>query len=399
MNDTTDLVKRLLRTFDAVFARGDLDEARRVAARLHAEAKDSVEDEVVRARLSAADGNADDAVRALESLVERKPLAALAHAYLGALLVALGDVERAERHLRHAHTEGVHVPAMDHALGMLALEEGRIVDAERALTSAAKRMPESSTTQHYLGQALAMQGKLAPAEEAFVRAIEVEPRLVAAVIDLVLVRLQLGKPHDALAAVVDALAVCPDEAELYRLKTHTAIQLGDQALAEETLRALPETEKSAEDETNLAMLLLGRHAFAEAAELASRACARDRSFWWPEYVHGLALEGQSARKSVVVEAYERAIAKGDPKGEAGTRLGYLLLTGDDPDPEAAVRVLEAALERSGYAPGTALNLALASWRSGESERARSLASDVAESATAAESDKKQARELLSKLAN
>jgi len=399
MAHANDEQTRLTKVFDAVFARGDVDEAKKIHARLKALAGGSVEEQVVAARVAVADGDPSKAMTMLERVIAEKPLAALAHAYLGAIKVGVGDVDGALPHLEHAIKGGAHVPAMDHALGRLALVEGRLADAEKALVAAAKRMPESSTTQLYLGQARARLGKLDEAADALSAALEVEPRLLSGVIDLVLVRLEQGRMQDALAVVERGIAALPDESELLRLKVHVCMTMGERARAEETLRAIPDDQQTGEDLGNLAMLLLGKRAFDEAKTIASRAVARDPSFWWPEHLHALALEGTNAKKRDVVAAYERAIQKGDPRGEAGTRLGYVLLSGDDADPKRAVSVLDAALERSGFAPGTALNLALACFKAGDTARARSLAADVAESGGAAPSEREQAKKLLGMLAN
>lgn len=384
--------------FDEALARGDLDAAESALAVLERDHADDLGTRVARARIDAARGDVAGARAALEALVNQHPKAGLPRAYLGSILIALGETMKGMTHLKTAFAnEGGDVPAAHHAMGAALLKAGRVEEAVQHLERAADGMAESSATFFYLGQAAELLGEPAKAEAAYLRCVDVEPRFAEAWASLVRVRAMTGRLDEAKQAVDAGLEANPADPQLVRFRVQVAFDRGDLSEAKRALEDIPEDERGVEDLGNLALIALGDQRFDDALAFADHAAKRDGAHWQPPYLKGLALEGKGAPRADVVAAYEQAVEAGDPHGEAGTRLGYLLIASDAPDAERAVDVLSAAAQRNGRAPGTLLNLALAYAKLGRSDNAKGLADEVMKSPRAREHDKAEAEKLRSAL--
>jgi Flp pilus assembly protein TadD len=183
------------------------------------------------------------------------------------------------------------------------------------------------------------------------------------------------------------------------LRAHVELALarGRADDAARLLFAMPEAARDVDDWTNISSLLADQGKGHDALMAAKRGMELSPRSARAAFAFGRALDLLGASFVLVRTAYEHAVALGDDEGRAGTRLGYLLLTRDDVDPNVAVTILDGAVKKTD-APGAKLNLALASWKSGDTTRAQTLAGDVLRSTKAAPSERSQAQKILQKLA-
>jgi predicted Zn-dependent protease len=391
-----------IRAFDEAFARGDVAEAQQVAARLRSHAPDSLVTRVVDARLEAVLGDPKSALKRLEKLVRKNPKSALPRAYYGSLLVGLGQPLKAISQLKMAlKNEAGDVPAAHHAMGVALFVARRFEESISHLEVAERGLPESASTSFYLGQSHEAAGRAAEAARAYGRCCDIEPRYIDAWAGLVRLKAVAGDLDAASEAIDEGLARNPGDPTLMRLRVQVSFDRGDGAAAKEALCAIDPEQRSVEDWCNLGVLALHAGDWSEAERYAAAGVETEHHAWWPRHLLALALEGSGASREAVIAAYERALDRGDPRGESGTRLGFVLLTGEEEeqDAEKAIAVLELAAERNGGAPGTLLNLAIASENTGDVVRAQNLAAAAADHPEVKDSERAQAQRILEALSS
>jgi tetratricopeptide (TPR) repeat protein len=388
-----------LERFDSAFAIGDIETAKKIAESMQSADPEAVMTRVVLARLEAVEGDPKAALDTLEALVGEHPKDPLPRAYFGSLLVGLGEPMKAISQLKIALDGGGDVPAAHHAMGVAMLVAGRLDEAHKHLSDAVERMPESAPSHFFLGQVYEAQGEVEPAGQQYARSVEIEPRYVDGWVGRARLKAMFGRLDLAKEAIDEGLEHNPGDGTLMRLRVQAAVDSGDVEGAQKALDDIPEEERIAEDWCNMAVLELQASRWEAALSYAKRGAETDAEHWWPPYLEGLAQEGEGAEREVVIAAYERAIDLGDAFGEAGTRLGFLLLTGEpeERDPPRAVATLEQAAERNGGAPGTLLNLSIACENAGDNVRAQELASEVAKHPHARPGEVEQAEKILDAL--
>jgi tetratricopeptide (TPR) repeat protein len=388
--------------FDDAFARGDIHAARTELERMKADHPELVVTRVADARLAAVSKSPEMALERLEDIVREHPTDPLPRAYFGSLLVGIGEPLRAISQLKIAlaHDRG-QTPSAHHAMGVALCVAGRFVEARAHLEVAAEGMPESASTAFYLGQCAEAAGDVVDAARRYARCCGIEPRYVDAWAGLARLKAVSGELDAAIDVVEAGLAHNPGDASLLRLVVQACFDKDDPVGARAALERIAEANRSVEDWANLAVLALRVAWWDEAERCALAAIACDEHSWWPRHVYALALEGRGARREAIIAGYENAMAYGDPQAESATRLGFILLTGEPEVREAAraVAILEEAAEKNGGAPGTLLNLALASENAGDPQRAVRLAGRVAEHKSATDGELAQALRILEALSS
>lgn len=400
MSDTRPSSQELSALEDA-FARGDTKAAAALADELSTKYPKATPGPVAKARLKAAAGDAKGAIKDLEKLADQDKTSGLARAYLGSLLSATGEHKKAIAQLEAAlkKPDG-DVPAAHHSLGVSLLQTGKYKEAMTHLGKAADAMPTSAPTFFWFGQGCEIAKDYANAARAYVECVKNDPRYPGAFAALVRCHALQGNLDLAASTVEEGLKHNPGDPDLMRFRVQVAFDRNDHAAAQRALLAIPEAERDIDDLHNLVMLALQAEDAAGAEPHARLAVKKAPDDWRAHWLLGLALEGkQPPPRREVIEAYENAIARGDPQGEAGTRLGLVLLQGDDANPDLAAEVLEEARARNPEHAGLLLHLALARANQGERDQAKELASAVTASANATASEREQAERLLEALAS
>ena len=131
-----------------------------------------------------------------------------------------------------------HRPAVAHWRGKTALLEGRLADALPELVLAAQLNPQFAANHYLLGAALVRQQQWLDARSALTTALQLQPALDAARLELAAVLLALGDPQQALAL----LEPFPDTADgpLRARRAQAAVQVSPNAFtaAQEATNAL-----------------------------------------------------------------------------------------------------------------------------------------------------------------
>jgi tetratricopeptide (TPR) repeat protein len=388
-----------LEQLEEAFAEGDEARARSLVASLYKAHGDDVRVAVAQARLLAADGQVPKAIARLEALAKTHKQSGLPRAYKGALLSFVGEHKKAVSEIEAARKKpGGEVPAALHGLGVSLLALGRAKDALPVLQQAASAMPRSASTLFSLGQGFEAVGDLKNAQLAYVRCVDAEPRYEGAFASLVRVHALAGDLELAQSTVREGLKHNPDDVELMRFGVQVCFDKNDPAAARRALLVIPEARRDLDDLANLALLFVQAGESDEAERYARQAVAHSSEDWRPYWLLGLALEGKDPfPRAAVIEAYEQALVRGDPAGEAGTRLGLVLLSGDEAMPDIAAEILEDARGRNPEHAGAILHLAFARANQGQRDEAKALAAEVLQSPRAGEQERAQAQRLLEAL--
>jgi tetratricopeptide (TPR) repeat protein len=347
----------------------------------------------------AAEGDVAGALSRLDRLANDASHGALARGYRAAIQVAQRRYTDALPALEASFRAGVDEPALRHALGVALAAQGRSKEALPHLQNATQRMPSLGVSHFYLGICHAELGAMGSAQQALARAVELQPDLEDAWEALARVEVSRGNTGVAQKLMDEAVRINKDSLLLRRYQAQLLSDLGQAQGALAAIQAIPETQRNAEDLANLAILSMATGAMGPALKHAQAATRADGKLPAAFHALGLALEAQTPMdRAAVIDAYKKAIALGDPGGVTGTRLGFVMMESDDKAVlTEAVSVLNAAVERSGKAPGALLNLALALARLGDANAAKATARSLLADPRTGASEKEQAQRLIKTL--
>lgn len=390
-----------LAALEHAFDGGDINAVTALLAALEANHPRAVQVQVARARVLAAQDQAPEAVKLLEQVTQQHPADPLPRAYLGAFLVGLRRFGEGLALLEEAVAHGGDVPAAHHALGVALGAHGRHEQAVVHLKAATQRSPSSAPTFFYLGASLAELGQWEQAAHAFARCCQLNAQYTLAFEALARVQVEMMQPRVANATLEEGLRHNPHAVSLLRLRVQLLADHDDLDGAIRAVDAIPPSLLTSEDMVNKAMLQMVADQWADACDDAQSAVQLDPESWRAHYTLALALEAQQPMdRDAVLRHHRKAIDLGDPLGDAGTRLGFLLLAPSHeaaPDVDGAIRVLQAAADRNGGAPGTLLNLSLAYVKAGRREDARASCEGVLKHPEATASTRQQVERLLTRL--
>lgn len=196
---------------------GRLDPAEAMSRHLLEQNPDDVFAHIAVARILAARGYLDDAIRRLERLLAGRPRLPEALAYLAVLWSLKGDRERALLLGKRASSLGARVAQCDVMLGDDAVERGAFPEARAFYDRAIQSNPKLSGAWFGRGKSLRATGDLADAEDALARAVELGPLRVEAWIELVLTEKEGGAYEAAAENLALALKAHPGHPDLKAL--------------------------------------------------------------------------------------------------------------------------------------------------------------------------------------
>jgi len=151
----------------------------------------------------------------LEHSLEKRPGEWRARGELGRLLLARGDLRRAEtelsRALEQAPPEASELGGILTHLGQVLGRTGRVDEALPLLERAVDTAPDAPATHTNLGVALLAQGRIGEAEGEFRRALELDPSSPEALLNLARVLGATGRRDEAEEVVRRVLEVLPPD--------------------------------------------------------------------------------------------------------------------------------------------------------------------------------------------
>lgn len=255
------------------------------------------------------------------------------------------------------------------SLARALLGLGRTSEGQTEVCRVVDAAPSSGAVWFMWGRWAEGAGQWEEALRAYAAAFDGAAQRLHACAAEVQLALQLGRTEHAAKALARGLANAPDAVELLRLTVPLAMARGEEGLALEGLRTLGQGAWAIEELLSLGMLALEQEMLDVGEHCARDAVAASSTDWRGPYLLGRVMETRGAPREVVFGAYEAALDAGDLEGEAGARLGVLLLEGPLADPELALEVLGAARDRNPHHGGVLLHLAFAHVSCGEREEA------------------------------
>jgi len=182
--------------------------------------------------------NAAKAVEASQRLVELLPNDAPAHYLLGLGLLAQGQLTESKRQFEVALTLSPdHLEPLAQ-LASIAFRERRPNAGIERVKRQIALVPESGAHQYLLGQLYAALGDTEQAEAAYLKAVQLDPSLIAAYAPLANLYVASGRQEEALAKMEDALKVNPNSVQVLML-TGTLYELsGEVEKAQQTYEKL-----------------------------------------------------------------------------------------------------------------------------------------------------------------
>lgn len=165
-----------------------------------------------------AKGKADDAIRHYQKAVALAPDFYPAHNNLGVRYLSKGDLKSAEDEF----TQVIKLHQGDAEayfnLGNVYYLTQRYDDAARTLQEGLRRDPNSALGNFLLGAVSTRQGELAPAEKYLHRAIELDPKMSRAHLELVVLYLQEQKKQEAVDELKTFEKLFPQDPLLPKVK-------------------------------------------------------------------------------------------------------------------------------------------------------------------------------------
>lgn len=154
----------------------------------------------------------------LEHSLEKRPGEWRARGELGRLLLARGDLRRAEmelsRALEEAPPEASELGGILTHLGQVLGRTGRVDEALPLLKRAVDTSPDAPATHTNLGVALLAHGRIGEAEGEFRRALELDPSSPEALLNLARVLGATGRRDEAEEVVRRVLEILPPDSPL-----------------------------------------------------------------------------------------------------------------------------------------------------------------------------------------
>lgn len=180
-----------------------------------------------------------------------------------------------------------------HLAGVVAFQRGQAAKAIRHFRACLALRPRHAQALNNLALALKQTGRVDEARAAFAEALAVRPEYVEAALNLGLLEAARGDDAAAERAWRLALAWRADDPAIRTNLGNLLRKRGDFDAALDHLRAADSALASALSATNLALVLIDRGRFAEAAEAARTALVRDRAdeSAWRALAQGLRLGG------------------------------------------------------------------------------------------------------------
>lgn len=281
---------------ELLMGRGRLQEGLRCVHRARALNVDDPASYFIVAEILAEHGHLDIAQGHLHALILMAPEAQVlseAQALLGEFKRDTGDLDDALCYFTLASETDRESPVPWVALGDLAREDGRWDDGVRCYQEALARDPEAADVHVQLGFMLVELDRRREGEQAFLRALEEDPSEYSAYLGLAEIRRQEGRAEDQARMVQEAMALAPDDPDVWNAEgvaLETRGKLAEATAAYE--RALKEDPGHRKAANNLGFVLEKR---MEAGEPDLQDRAREA---WKRRLLICRDEGQSLRMAV-----------------------------------------------------------------------------------------------------
>lgn len=389
-----DAIARLEEAFEC----GDVPAVQRELRALEADHGKDVRVQVAQARWVLLTGDRYLGLRMMSAAMRNNPHSGLARAHFAAALLAEGAAQAAKPLLARAlQCVGGRTALTHYAMGVVLATEGQYHEAMQHLQTAVELKPLHPGMRYQQGLVLSQLQQWDAAADALAICVEQAPDHLDAVELLAHALVERGDVPAAMAQLTQAVERHPDAADLVRMCSQLCMGQEDVAGALRMLKRLPAEECQVDDLCNMATLEGMQDLWADALAHAQEAVKRDATYWRAFLLLARALEATAHPRAEAMDAYRKAVELGDPQGEAGTRLGWLMLVeGMSTEAHQAVEVLEQARTRSADAPATLICLATAHAKCRNLEMAVPLCQALVDS-DASQAIRDQALRLLKRL--
>jgi tetratricopeptide (TPR) repeat protein len=314
-------------------------------------------------------------VALLKKVIDRIPVAAVRGLAIGALVVLLAGVSRAESR-KYDSLEALWLDTISkdprswfayNNLGTLRLAQGRTGEARTCFQEALRLKPGFAVAYNDLGNTWLRDGDLEQATRDHRKAVELQPDYAEAHNNLGIDLVKAGKYEEGIATYRRALAIDPRYAMAHYNLANALVRTGDIAGAEKHYRQAIALDR----DFALASYFLGLHLLSARREREAHD-ALDTAFRLkPDFAQGYYELGnvqlQQGSVADAVASYSRALSIKPDYAEAHGNLGSALMRLDRVD-EAIAQYREALRVKPDYA--IALNnLGFALERQGRVEEA------------------------------
>jgi putative PEP-CTERM system TPR-repeat lipoprotein len=286
--------------------------------------------------------------RPQEAVVELEPLRAdttlareatrrLARAYAD-----LGERAKAEALVNDLLKQEPSNPETLLIKGQLLMLAGKKEEALEQVKAAAQADPDSARVQFTLGKILSALGDITAAEHAFTRVLELNPKGVAAQLELSSLQMLKGSPRTSVKLAQDVVKTMPENPEARTVLARALLANGDIAGAEAEIANL----NRAQPESAAVFTLQGKLALLKKDPVAARR-AFDRVMELdPDSLEALGalvdLDVGEGRAGEAVTRVDRRLKASPPRAELFLLAGYVAsASGDLP---AAEKHLRRAIE-------------------------------------------------------
>jgi len=228
---------------ELLLKRGDLEGGMRCIHRARSIQAKEPASYFILSELFSEQGHLDLAQSELHQLTALAPglgVLSTAYAMLGELRRDLGDTEGAVSYFSLAAETDPEAADPWAALGDMARGEGRWADALACYREALQRRPQAADIQVQMGYSLLNMGQCAESEAMFLAALEADPGEYSGYLGLSECYRNLQRPEDQLCMVKQAMALAPEDPDVWNAqgvalelagKPHEATEAYEKALA------------------------------------------------------------------------------------------------------------------------------------------------------------------------
>ena len=182
-------------------------------------------------------GQKEKAVAEFQSLLASRPKDSSVKNHLVETLLDLNRVPEARKLNQEILSANRADPQGLLSDGRILLADGRLQEALAQIEKAVKAEPKSARNQYFLGLAQRSAGLPAPAKASFALALQLDPRMTDAAVNLAQLEVRSGEYDDALRLADGALKINPNLPFAYLAREEAWEAKGDARQAEATLLA------------------------------------------------------------------------------------------------------------------------------------------------------------------
>jgi tetratricopeptide (TPR) repeat protein len=268
-------------------------------------------------------GSVDEAIKSFQKVEELAPAGTAAKMELAGLHLLRGDAKSSAEYSAQVIKAEPRLAAAYFAHAQALVKLGNLNGAERELLALARAFPPSADIHVWLGMVYESKGDLKRARDSYAHALQLQPKAPVAVAGLISADLTEKKLDSARARIETRLADNPDNGALLLLAASTYLALGDLQKAQSVYEHILKIDPANIDAfTKLGAIYASQNRLDEAKQSFEQAAKRQTNPVAATTMVGMILELQGKGAEARLR-YQRALELDSKAAVAANNLAWM----------------------------------------------------------------------------